>query len=251
MTIGGIAGGTSDHVKMRMEKSEGLLLWLAGELGARVERPEEGEAPRRVGRLFMQVARTVELVRLAIDQALLNGDLGLAWILLEQARQQVGHAANGAGLIGEGPLIGAEQSERERESLVQIGWFLQRDLMPWPDDVGVQVAFGEEQDARPDFRPDTALEILPLQFLANAAMSYCAGEVVEDLKRTVMRMAFGEYVWKILEEACELLEFGANLAGEEGIEPLVETGLEVAYLVSGAFPPAEQIFHGPAGLPDD
>lgn len=251
MTIGDVAGGTSDHVTMRMEKSDGLLSWLAGELDARVERPEEDEAPRRVGRLFMQLSRAIELVRLAIDQARSNRDLGLAWILLEQARQQLGHAASGAGLIGEEPLISPEESEREQGALVQLGWFLQRDLMPWPVDVGVQVAFGEEQDARPDFRPDTALEILPLQFLANAAMSYCAGEVVEDLERMVMRMAFGEYVWKILEEACGLLEFGATLAGDEEFESLTETGIEVAYLISGAFPPAEQVFRGPAGQPDD
>lgn len=265
MTVNDIANEASDHVRMRMEKSGDLLAWLAGELEARVEKREEGRASCRVDRLFMQLSRVFELVRLAIDQSHANKDLGMAWILLEQSRQQLGHAANGATLIGGEPRIGREQLEYEQEALVHIGVFLQRELMPWPHDAGIVVEFGkgldeghegpgeglaEELGGLPDFRPDTALEMMPLQFLANAAMTYCAGEVVQDLDRRVMQMAFGEFVWKILEEATELLEFWANQAGEGKIEALLETGIEVAFLVSGAFPPSEEIFKGPAGLPD-
>ena len=60
-------------------------------------------------------------------------------------------------------------------------------------------------------------------------------------------MAFGEYVATILVESMELLKHGADRAAVEGI---VDTGYQVAHLVSGAFPPPFQIFPGPAGFPD-
>lgn len=122
--------------------------------------------------------------------------------------------------------------------------------MPWPDDVSVVVDFGCGPEAAPDFRPDTALELVPLQLLANAAMTFSAGDAVQVVGDTVMMMAFGEYVGTIMAEAMELLEYCADQANEPNVLSLVETGHQVADLVAGAFPPAWQVFHGPAGFPD-
>lgn len=257
MTIDDIAGKGSDHVAYRMETSGQLLIWLRGELYDRAESGggddgDDGEqGPRRVNRVFLQLARVYESVRLALQQVDENVDPGMAWMLLELARQQVGHAGNAVGRVGSGSRLSREEAAAEEDSMARLAWFLQRDRSPWPGDAELIVDFEGAEGGVPDFRPDTALELLPLQFLSNAAMTHCAGEVVQDPKRAMMQMAFGEYVWTILEEATELLEFGADLAGEQGVEGLVETGFEVAYLASGAFPMAAQIFRGPAGLPDE
>ena len=226
-----------DHVLERMERSRAYLAWLGGEL---IQRPDG---------LGLQLSRVCELVDLALGQVNDHGDLGMAWILLEQARQQVGHAA--AMAVKGGVRLGARANEaevrEEKSAKAHLVWFLQRDLMPWPDDVSMVVDFGDESGAAPDFRPDTSFELLPLQLLAHSAMTVSAGEGVQGLGDRVTEMAFGEYVQAILTEAMELLdEFGADQAN---VAELVDTGFQVAYLVSGAFAPAFQVFQGPAGFP--
>lgn len=246
-----------DHVAYRLETSQHFAEWLSGELAHRAQldhdsttEPEPaatqgGGAVRTFGRLTSQLARVCELVNLTLSQIVLNNDLGMAWILLEQARQQLGHAA-----IGAQRQLTDDELESEAAALAQLVWFLQRDRMPWPDDVSVVVDFGSGPEAAPDFRPDTALELVPLQLLANAAMTFSAGDAVQVVGDKVMMMAFGEYVGTIMAEAMELLEYCADQANEPNVLSLVETGHQVADLVAGAFPPAWQVFHGPAGFPD-
>lgn len=133
--------------------------------------------------------------------------------------------------------------------MTHLVWFLQRDLMPWPEDVSMVVDFGDETGAAPDLRPDTSFELLPLQLLAHSAMTVSAGEGAQTVGDRVMEMAFGEYVGTLMNEAMELLdEFGAD---QPAAPAQVETGLDVARLVSGAFTPAFQVFHGPAGFPEE
>ena len=71
----------SERVLERVDKSRANLTWLSGELA---QRPDG---------LGLQLSRVCELVNLALGQVEDHGDLGMAWILLEQARQQLGHAA--------------------------------------------------------------------------------------------------------------------------------------------------------------
>lgn len=109
MTVEKFADIPADDVRNRLRSADQLLAWLAGELVDRAGnvdqvRPDKsGKAPNRVGRLSMQMSRAVELVRLAVEQVDLHRDLGLAWVLLEQSRQQVGWAAEGLWLIGGSP----------------------------------------------------------------------------------------------------------------------------------------------------
>lgn len=228
-----------DHVLKRVEKSRAYLAWLGGEL---VQRPDG---------LGLQLSRVCELVHLGLAQVDDHGDLGMAWILLEQARQQVGHAAVMAvrGGVRRGARANEVEVQGEKSAMAHLVWFLQRGLMPWPDDVPVVVDFGDESGAAPDFRPDTSFELLPLQLLAHSAMTVSAGEGAQGLGDRVTEMAFGEYVSVILTEAMELLdEFGADQAN---VAELVDTGMQVAHLVSGAFAPAFQVFQGPAGFPEE
>lgn len=226
-----------DHVFERMETSRAYLAWLGGELA---QRPDG---------LGLQLSRVCELVNLALGQVEDHGDLGMAWILLEQARQQLGHAAAMAvkGGVRRGARANEAEVKEEKSAMAHLVWFLQRDLMPWPEDVSMVVDFGDESGAVPDFRPDTSFELLPLQLLAHSAMTVSAGEGAQGLGDRVTEMAFGEYVSAIMTEAVELLdEFGADQAN---LEEQVETGFQVADLVSGAFAPAFRVFHGPAGFP--
>ena len=103
----------------------------------------------------------------------------------------------------------------------------------------------------PDFRPDAPVEMVSLQLLADAAMTFRAGHVVDDISDRVMSMAFGEHVWAILDLAMDLLEFTAD-DDDDACRPdaLVDTGREAAHLTSGAFWPAWRVFTGPAGFPD-
>lgn len=226
MTTGGWSG-REEHVIYRFERSRELLDRLSDDLD------------RRTGRKFTQLARVCELVNLALTQVDDQENLGMAWILLEQARQQLGHAATGM------MMVDAEASVWE-----QLVWCLQRDLMPWPDNAAIAVDFGGGPDLLPDFRPDTPLELASLQLLANSAMTFSAGEAVQDPENRVMAMAFGEYVWTIMNEAMELLEFYGDSVGDTGLGDLVSEGQQAADLIGGAFPPAWRVFHGPAGFPD-
>ncbi|WP_010539831.1 hypothetical protein [Dietzia alimentaria] len=229
----------SERVLERVDRSRANLAWLSGELA---QRPDG---------LGLQLSRVCELVNLALGQVEDHGDLGMAWILLEQARQQLGHAAVMAakGGVRRGTRANEAEVKEEKSAMAHLVWFLQRDLTPWPEDVSMVVDFGDESGAVPDFRPDTSFELLPLQLLAHTAMTVSAGEGAQSVGDRVMEMAFGEYVGAIMNEAMELLdEFGAD---QSGAEAQVETGFEVSHLVSGAFTQALQVFEGPAGFPTE
>lgn len=272
-SIGNVHDG--NHVEFRLDKSQSLLGWLAGELacwdpatgrgsgdpvgvgsaggesagfGLRALSTTEG-----VSRLTRQMSRLCELVRLSVEQVDVHADLGMGWVLLEQARQQLGHAANAAAEVEGDDQRESESPEGvdgEIAAVKDLWWFLQRDLMPWSDDVSVMVEFGSGPDVLPDFRPDTPLEFGPLQMLAHATMTGIAGEAVSDVDDAMMRMAFGEYVGRILDEAMELLYVAAEKSGSRQLRTLTATGWEAQALLMGVFPWAEQIFRGPAGFPE-
>ena len=221
----------------RVGKTRSSLAWLTGDLA------------RRPDALGLQLSLVCELVNLALRQVEDHGDLGMAWILLEQARQQLGHAAVMAaeGGVRRGERATEAERREEKSAMAHLVWFRQRDLRLWPEDVSMVVDFDDESGAVPDFRPDTSFELLPLQLLAHTAMTVSAGEGAQSVGDPVMGMAFGEYVGAIMNEAMELLdEFGADQAAAAA---QVETGFEVAHLVAGAFTPAFQVFHGPASFP--
>lgn len=276
--------GYDDHVTYRLQESRTLLEWLGGELlywartGREAEaetraepgtdqpdadQPDQPDQPseaadgpgyscrvaRRVDRLAMQLSRVSRLASIAVDQLHMHGDLGTAWILLEQSRQQLGHAWAAAGTIDQSARLSEDDVVSESGWLAHLLWFLQRDLMPWPEEALGVVDFGSGPGALPDFRPDGPADLVPLQLLAHAAMTFSAGNVVQDDSDTVMTMAFGEYVWTVMDQAMELLEFAAQRASEPDLGTLAHTGREAAELIAGAFPPAWQLFHGPAGFP--
>lgn len=259
--------GHADHVTYRLETSRDLLDRLGGELThrARIGRESRGEheggpagpaaegpAVRRFDRVAVQLSRVCELVNLALTQVDLHDDLGMAWILLEQARQQLGHAAASAGMLeqrGDVGDVGDRGIEAEAGAIAHLVWFLQRDRMPWPDNASELVDFGGGPNQLPDFRPDTPLQLVPLQLLANSAMTFGAGDAVQDRGDRAMAMAFGEYVWTIMTEAMELLEIWADQADQPHLAAMADEGRQVADLVAGAFPPVWQVFQGPAGFP--
>lgn len=263
-TIDG-ADGAVDHVAHRMKTSRELLDWLGGEFARRAGPPteaEEGVAGRAgpavegavagsTAGLEVQVARVCELVNLALGQVDLHRDLGMAWILLEQARQQVGHAAASAGKVDRERDDAEGEGDVRAAARAQLEWLLQRDLMPWPRNAAEVVDFGGGPGLLPDFLPDTPLELLPLQVLANWTMTLAAGVEAQDPGDEVMAMAFGEYVSMIMIEAMELLERSGVRNGGAGPAAVVDTGFQVAHLIAGAFPPAWQVFRGPADFPGD
>lgn len=261
MTTTNTTNGPQDHVAYRMETSRDLLDWLGGQFASRTRpragneksstgqasSPSDGAGARTIGRLEVQVARVCELVNLALAQVDLYNDLGMAWILLEQARQQLGHAAASAGAGsssdgGEGEAGGAAAMR------TQIVWLLQRDRMPCPRNAAEVIDFGGGPGLLPDLLPDTPLELLPLQLLAHTSMTFAAGIETQDMSETVMAMAFGEYVSTIMAEAMELL---ASCSDPQDVDEIVETGHQIADLIAGAFPPAWHMFQGPAGFPGE
>ena len=95
--------------------------------------------------------------------------------------------------------------------------------------------------------------MVSLQLLADAAMTFRAGHVVDDISDRVRSMAFGEHGWAILDLAMDLLEFTADDDDDDDAcrpDALVDTGREAAHLTSGAFRPTWRVFTGPAGFPD-
>lgn len=261
-----------DHVAMRLERATGLLGWLGDKLahqviaGKRAARdqavprnqaeskgkqpPGDGIEVRRLDRMVDQLVAMCRLVELSLDQVYLHDDLGMAWILLEQARQQLGHAATTAAAIDRSRCLDEDEVEQEVESALNIFWFLQRDRMPWAESASQVVDFGCGPGRLPDFRPDTALELVPLQLLANAVMNVGTVTAVQELPGEALTMAFGEYVFTIMEAAMCLLELRAEQAGEAALASLADTGYQVGSLILGAYPAAWQVFRGPAGLPD-
>lgn len=270
-----------DHVSMRLERATGLVRWLAGELdhlaragmrsadekgnpadgqgnaadghayatGGRYDADEQVTV-RRLDRMVDQLAMMCRLVEFSLEQVELTGELDLGWILLEQARQQLGHAAITAAAIDRGRWLSEAEVDDEVGSKIVIMWMLQRDRMPWAENAGQVVDFGCSSGRPPDFRPETPLELVPLQFLADSVMRTGTGTAIQELPETMLAMAYGEYVFTIMDEAMELLELRAGQAGESALSSLVDTGHEVANLVSGAYPAPWQVFGGPAGLTD-
>lgn len=262
MTTTDNTNGPQDHVAHRMQTSRDYLHWLSGELAHHAQDhndfrgkvqgtavPAEGTDHGSASKLQKQVARVCGLVNLALCQVDVHDDLGLAWILLEQARQQLGHAATAAAQVRSEQHGGADQSGPRTLSKAEIVWLLQRDRMPWSHNAAEALDFGGSPGLLPDLLPDTPLELLPLQLLAHTTMTLGAADDTQDDGDPVMAMAFGEYVSTILTEAMELLESAANLAGADEMDEMIETGHQVADLISGAFPPAWKVFQGPAGFP--
>ena len=260
-TTNGDGTGAGDHVAIRFDRATGLLAWLGDELahlaraggraaGEGSRSADDGTEVRRLDRMTDQLAVMCRLVGLSLEQVDLHDDLGLAWILLEQARQQLGHAAITAAAIERGPCLDEDEIDAEVDSALTTLWSIQRDRMPWAGNAGEVVDFGCGPGRLPDFRPDTVLELAPLQLLASLTMTLGTGTAVQELPRAALTTAYGEYVFTIMEEAMGLLELRAGQAGDSGLASLVDTGYQVGSLILGAYPAAWQVFRGPAGVPD-
>lgn len=212
---------------------------------------EASERARHLGRMVDQLCTMSTLVELSLRQRRQLGDPTTAWVLLEQARQQLGWAASTAGALarsiaraeGEvapGPvdadagltgdvLSDAALPDDETTMIDDIlEFFLERDLAPRPDHAREVVDMGDGVGVIPDPRPRTPLELVPLQLLSATAMQ--CGSVIDDpAPRTLVdRLAYGTYVARILGEASELLREHGPAAGQRELERLADTAQEAA-----------------------
>lgn len=222
-----------DFARLELTAVEGELLdWLheVDETGAGRGRPASEES-RCFARMVDQLTTMCTLLELSIGHKRDHGDTSIAWIMLEQARQQLAFASITAG-AAEGP-----DREREiRHAVEGLTILLNRDLQPEPAHAGQVVDFGHGHDALPDLRPETPLDLIPVQVLANTAMR--AGTVTAGPMPPahVERMAYGHYLATILEEAMELLGEQARRAEQSVLVRRAGLGVDAALVVWGLTP---------------
>ena len=231
--------------KRGMEYAAEQLEAEAGMLWRWLEDVEESGAGNGFGpsvdamlfaRLVDQLMTLCQLLAQAADRVALDGDTPTAWILLEQARQQLGHAAATAG-VADGTL----PPDDEVEIGANILWLIHRDLLPYPEYAAQVVDYGGGAAEPVDPRPDTGIALAPLQLMSHAVMRFgtvAAGPVptgrIED-------MAFGEYFATVLEEAMELLDVRARARGVARLLGCAENGLGVVEVVRHTAPEPWQV----------
>lgn len=226
---------------------------------------EASERARHLGRMVDQLCTMSTLVELSLRQRRELGDPTTAWVLLEQARQQLGWAARTAGAlarsiagaegdIAAGPADAAagptdnalsDQSLPGDETTVvgdAVEFLLERDLDPHPDHAKEFLDMGDGVGVIPDPRPLTPLEMVPLQLLSASAMQ--RGSVIDDPapRALVDRMAYGTYVARVLDEASELLRERGRAAGQRELERLADTGQEAADMMWQLSPGPMEVF---------
>lgn len=226
---------------------------------------EASERARHLGRMVDQLCTMSTLVELSLRQRRELGDPTTAWVLLEQARQQLGWAARTAGAlarsiagaegdIAAGPADAAagptdnalsDQSLPGDETTVvgdAVEFLLERDLDPHPDHATEFLDMGDGVGVIPDPRPLTPLEMVPLQLLSASAMQ--CGSVIDDPapRALVDRMAYGTYVARVLDEASGLLRERGRAAGQRELERLADTGQEAADMMWQLSPGPLEVF---------
>ncbi len=190
---------------------------------------EASEAARLFARMVDQLTTMCQLLAFSVGQMHEEGDMSTAWILLEQARQQLGFAA-----VTAATMDGTLAAEDEAATAASLTWFVHRDLLPTPKGAGQLIDFGCGEFVLPDFRPDVALELMPLQFMANAAMRYgtvSSGPGGPMPRPRVERMAYGEYLAIVIDEAMNLLDTRARQADVEELVTRAGGGAEAANLL--------------------
>lgn len=195
------------------------------------------EDGRLLARMVDQFCTMCRLVELSIGERRENGETGLSWILLEQARRQLGHAVETLGVAR-----GALPEEDVWDVAARLRWLLHRDLSPEPEHAGQRVEFAGGVTTAPDLRPESPMELVPLQFLAAAALRW--GTVVAGPMPPVRidDMAYGHYLALLLEEAMELLEARARRHGDGRLVGYAEEGLEAAGVVWATTPEPWEVF---------
>ncbi|MEH6623806.1 MULTISPECIES: hypothetical protein [Dietzia] len=221
---------------------------------------EASERARHLGRMVDQLCTMSTLVELSLRQRRELGDPTTAWVLLEQARQQLGWAASTAGAlarsiaraegdVARGPAdadAGLPDDALPDDETTMIDdvleFFLERDLAPRPDHAREVVDMGDGVGVIPDPRPLTPLELVPLQLLSATAMQ--CGSVIDDpAPRTLVdRMAYGTYVARLLDEASELLREYGPAAGQRELERLADTAQEAADIMWQLTPGPLEVF---------
>lgn len=187
-------------------------------------------------RMVDQITTLCQLLATAADRYLDN-DSATAWILLEQARQQLGHAA-----VTVGEMDGTLPRDDEYERAANLLWLLHRDRLPEPGHAQQRVDYGDGSAEPVDPRPDTVLVLAPLQLIAHAAMRFgtvAAGPMPDG---RIERMAFGEYFATVLEEAMLLFRARARQRGATGLLRGADRALDAAGVVWQAIPEAWEVF---------
>ena len=233
---------------------------------------EASERARHLGRMVDQLCTMSTLVELSLRQRRELGDPTTAWVLLEQARQQLGWAARTAGALARsiagaegdiaaspadaaaGPADAAAGPTDDAlsdqllpgDETTMVGdaveFLLERDLDPHPDHAEEFLDMGDGVGVIPDPRPLTPLEMIPLQLLSASAMQ--RGSVIDDPapRALVDRMAYGTYVARVLDEASELLRERGRAAGQRELERLADTGQEAADIMWQLSPGPLEVF---------
>lgn len=236
----------------------GLFEWLSdidSDGSGRGQDPSDRS--RLLGRMIDQLLTMSTLIELSLRQRRELGDPTTAWILLEQARQQLGWAALTAGAlkgtVSERVGIVPEQDDDAELALEEspavatvLEFLIQRDLIPQPEYAGELLDMGVGLGVIPDPRPVTPLELVPLQMLSAAAMQ--RGSVVSGARPrpVVDRMAYDTYVSTLLDEAADLLGERSCATGDRQLDQLAEIGrdavITMRQLTSNpleVFPPRE------------
>lgn len=263
LTTAQLFEGQNRGMDFAMEKVESLVLGLTDWLSD-IEPDGAGrgqgasDRSRLLGRMVDQLLTMSALVELSLRQRREQGDATTAWVLLEQARQQLGWAARTAGAL-EGTVPGDVEivSDREEDvvfadeeplpTAVVLEYLIQRDLIPQPEYAGELMDMGEGIGVIPDPRPETPFELVPLQMLSAAAMR-CGSVVAEATPRTLVdRMAYGTYVARLLEEAAEVLGGQGRAAGQRELQRLAEVGKGAADRMRQMTPDPLEVFPPRAG----
>ena len=216
---------------------------------------DASDRSRLLGCMIDQLCTMSTLVGLSLRQRRVQGDPTTAWVLLEQARQQLGWAARTAGarrgsVVAKAGIV----SEPEEDAMLEdeeppatalvLEYLLQRDLIPRPEYAAELMDMGEGIGVIPDPRPETPFELVPLQMLSAAVMR-CGSVIADAMPRQIVdRMAYGTYVATLLEEVAGLLE--EHSVGQAQLRRLAGIAQEAADMVwqltpgpLEAFPPRE------------
>ena len=235
----------------------GLSVWLTDIASDGSGRGQDAsDRARLLGRMVDQLLTMSTLVELSLRQRLEEGDPTTAWVLLEQARQQLGWAARTAGALsgavaakagiasapGDAPESDAVFPDEEPPAALVLEYLLQRDLIPRPEYAGELMDMGEGVGVIPDPRPETPLELVPLQMLSATAMQ-CGSVIADAMPRTLVdRMAYGTYVATLVDEAAELLREHGRATVQRPLQRLADIAQEAADIVWQLTPGPLEVF---------
>lgn len=236
---------------------------------------QASDRARLLGRMVDQLLTMSTLIELSLRQRREQGDVTTSWILLEQARQQLGWAARTAGTLG-GTVPEAEviTSEPERDAqftdaefaddqfiddqftdeeppatAIVLEYLIHRDLIPRPEHASELMDMGSGVGVVPDPRPDTPLELVPLQMLSAAVMQ-CGSVISGAMPRHIVdRMTYGTYVATLLDEAGELLGEHAHATGQRQLGQLAEVVEDAAIMMWQSTPGPLEVFPPREGGP--